>query len=189
MDKLLSDYIVEIRNLFDNYKHRQFVKLLKNDAFDFKEALLANQKSNKKIRDTLHCSLGSINEPSMKNVHWANTFHFTLKKAVEKYCKVTNSDDDIVSNIIDIQILKYPIGGFYVPHVDSGEYINRMLSFLYFANEDYVGGELYFRLNDKDYPVKIEENKLIIFPSNFMYRHGVKPVTQGTKYSVVAWAL
>ncbi len=25
------------------------------------------------------------------------------------------------------------------------------------------------------------------FPSNFMYPHGIRPVTQGVRYSIVTW--
>ena len=32
-------------------------------------------------------------------------------------------------------------------------------------------------------------NRMIIWPSTFLYPHTVKPVTKGTRYSVVAWAL
>jgi len=33
------------------------------------------------------------------------------------------------------------------------------------------------------------KNRMLIWPSNFMYPHLVKPVTKGIRYSVVSWAL
>ena len=31
--------------------------------------------------------------------------------------------------------------------------------------------------------------RLIIWPSNFMYKHKVTPVTKGKRFSIVAWAI
>ena len=189
MEKKLSDYVLEVRNFLQDFKHKQFCYLLDKNSFSFKPAELVGNRIDKNIRDTLHVGLQSLNEPSMTNVHWANTFHYYLRRAMFNYFKVTNTILDSNMNVSDIQILKYPIGGFYKPHVDHGDKINRSLSFLYLVNENYKGGELYFFNDGKEYPVKVEKNKLIVFPSNFMYMHGVKPVTEGVKYSVVSWAL
>jgi predicted 2-oxoglutarate/Fe(II)-dependent dioxygenase YbiX len=56
---------------------------------------------------------------------------------------------------------------------------------VYYLNDDYTGGEINFSiLGIKIKPVK---NQLIIFPSNYIYRHSVEEVTKGTRYSVVTW--
>jgi predicted 2-oxoglutarate/Fe(II)-dependent dioxygenase YbiX len=49
---------------------------------------------------------------------------------------------------------------------------------------------LYFKdLNNKD-TLKIEPypGKLVVWPSNFLFPHSVEPVSEGIRYSVVAWA-
>ena len=56
---------------------------------------------------------------------------------------------------------------------------------------DYEGGNLTF-LDQASKQEKIIENKvgrLILWPSNFIYPHCVTPVTKGTRYSIVLWAL
>jgi predicted 2-oxoglutarate/Fe(II)-dependent dioxygenase YbiX len=52
------------------------------------------------------------------------------------------------------------------------------------------GGELSFKTlaDDKETIFKPIPGSLIIWPSNFLYPHCVKPVTKGTRYSIVAWA-
>ena len=35
---------------------------------------------------------------------------------------------------------------------------------------------------------KTKPNSMLIWPSSFLYPHGVEPVTKGTRYSIVAWA-
>ena len=43
-----------------------------------------------------------------------------------------------------------------------------------------------FYLNQK--LIKINKGDILIFPSNFMYPHAVKPITKGKRYSYAAWA-
>ena len=59
------------------------------------------------------------------------------------------------------------------------------LSILGCLNDDYVGGELVFW---KDKVVELKAGEIMIFPSNFLYPHEVKLVTEGTRYSYVSWA-
>ena len=59
------------------------------------------------------------------------------------------------------------------------------LSILGSLNNDYKGGELVF-WGDK--VVELKAGEIMIFPSNFLYPHEVKLVTEGTRYSYVSWA-
>ena len=59
------------------------------------------------------------------------------------------------------------------------------LSLLGCLNDDYEGGEL---LMWEDQEIELKGGSLLIFPSNFMYPHEVKPVTKGSRYSYVSWA-
>jgi len=100
---------------------------------------------------------------------------------------------DIPSNIIvvnDIQILKYNTSNFYNWHVDDGFTTPRTLSCIYFVNDNYKGGNLCFRNPDttNEHSIEKKSNRLIIWPSSFLYPHTVKPVLEGERLSVVAWA-
>ena len=57
--------------------------------------------------------------------------------------------------------------------------------------DDYEGGDLCFKdiKNNQELIIEKQKNRLIVWPSNFMYPHSVKPVTKGTRYSVVSWAV
>ena len=59
------------------------------------------------------------------------------------------------------------------------------LSILGSLNNDYEGGELVFW---DDTIVELKAGEIMIFPSNFLYPHEVKLVTEGTRYSFVSWA-
>jgi len=38
-----------------------------------------------------------------------------------------------------------------------------------------------------DITFKPKANQMIVFPSNFMYKHSVSPVIEGERYAVVSW--
>jgi len=50
-------------------------------------------------------------------------------------------------------------------------------------NEDYEGGE-FMLCGEK---IELKTGDVIVFPSNFLYPHEVKPVKSGVRYSFVSW--
>ena len=84
-------------------------------------------------------------------------------------------------------ILRYGAGQFFKNHSDADADFPRTLSYSFYLNDDYEGGEIEFdrfRLR-----IKPDANQLVIFPSNFIYSHEVLPVISGTRYAVVQWGL
>ena len=128
---------------------------------------------------------------NMSNVHWFNLLRFTFDAYLKKYPKDLNILDYAYKNIFDIEILKYENTGFYTWHVDHFASVPRTMSCILLLNNDYEGGNLCFRNPDGsgEWEVEVKPNRMIIWPSNFLYPHTVKPVTKGKRYSVVAWAL
>lgn len=60
-----------------------------------------------------------------------------------------------------------------------------VLTVLGVLNDDYEGGE-FLLFEDKE--IKMPAGSVIVFPSNFMYPHEVKPVKSGIRYSYVSWS-
>ena len=60
-----------------------------------------------------------------------------------------------------------------------------VLSLILNLNDDYEGAELFFW---DDYVVPLGKGDIIIFPSLFLFPHGVKEATKGKRYSAVSWA-
>jgi len=79
--------------------------------------------------------------------------------------------------------IKYGPGQHFKEHHDHGYSYNCTVSLVAYINDDYDGGELYFRLQGLN--IKPKAGDLYIFPSNFMYPHQAMPVHSGTKYSIV----
>ncbi len=128
---------------------------------------------------------------SFSNVHWFNLLQFFFIKYLNKYKIDLNIIDYNYRTIFDIEILKYDNTGFYTWHVDHFATIPRTMSCILLLNNDYEGGNLCFRNPDgsDEWEVEVKPNRMIVWPSNFLFPHTVKPVTKGKRYSVVAWAL
>jgi hypothetical protein len=92
-------------------------------------------------------------------------------------------------NIMDLKyweafnFIKYGPGQHFQEHHDHGYSYNCTVSLVAYVNDDYEGGELYFRLQKMN--IKPKAGDLYVFPSNFMYPHRAMPVHSGTKYSIV----
>ena len=87
------------------------------------------------------------------------------------------------------EYLKYDINGHYESHVDTfclpGANETRKLTVLAFLNDDFEGGKLYLENgHERTYPPQ-EKGTVLVFPS-FM-NHGVEPVTNGIRRSIVTW--
>jgi hypothetical protein len=132
-------------------------------------------------------------EKSLTNVHFARMLGNVFAGYLKRYFRDLEipGEAEGIRAINDIQILKYKEGGHYTWHTDhAGGKIPRTLSCILLLNNDYEGGNLMFRETNlkNERSIDILPGRLIVWPSNFMYPHSVKPVTKGTRYSIVAWA-
>ena len=91
----------------------------------------------------------------------------------------------------DFRLNKYDVGGFMSRHCDNihhshGQtYGYPQASVLLFLNDNFKGGE--FLVSEEQPTIKTGE--ALIFPSNFMFPHEVKKITQGTRWSIVSWLM
>lgn len=90
-----------------------------------------------------------------------------------------------------VRFNKYPVGTRMKTHCDHIHSLFDgtrkgipILTILGAINDNYEGGELII-CGEK---VPLMAGSVVIFPSNFLYPHEVKPVTSGTRYSYVTWA-
>jgi len=86
--------------------------------------------------------------------------------------------------------------GKYERHSDrrneSSGSASRYMSVIINLNSNYEGGEFIFfnpttRKEDVIREEKLKEGSVLMFPSNFLFPHSVKPITKGTRYSLVCW--
>mgnify|MGYP003981166241 CR=1 FL=1 len=104
-----------------------------------------------------------------------------------------------ISSAESYQIAKYEVGDHYKTHIDSlgtqstrwiaedNSYLHnkvRKMSMSLTLNDDYEGGDLILYSTGT---VKQETGSMVFFPS--FLPHEVRPVTKGTRYSLVLWFL
>jgi hypothetical protein len=133
--------------------------------FKFKKTDIENDKSET-----------SLNLQSL----WQDLYDVKLP-AVQDYSRMYNINN--LKYWEAFNFIKYGPGQHFMEHHDHGFSYNCTLSLVAYPNDDYEGGELYFRL--QNLKVKADAGDLFIFPSNFMYPHQAMPVHSGTKYSIV----
>jgi len=157
----------------------------------FEDASVDVGKIDKKIRSTNVKNLSNLSN-SMTEVHWYNFLFYIFKNNLLLYEKKFNKGKgSISSKILSIDLLKYNKSDHYKWHWDHFAAIPRTLSCILLLNNDYEGGDLCFKDPEGLQETLIEKKpgRLIIWPSNFLYIHCVKPVTKGTRYSIVSWTL
>ena len=164
--------------------------LLTNNTEDITQATIINDfkeeggTTNLKTRNTLWYA---ITEEMAKNLENAVASCFRELIAPRYNCEFKAYEP--------VQFLGYPVGGHYVGHND-GEHFNyetrqwerimdRDVSFLFYLNDQYGGGELEFY--DLGLTIKPKKGMMIAFPSYKDFAHKVHPVTWGHRYSLVSW--
>jgi Rps23 Pro-64 3,4-dihydroxylase Tpa1-like proline 4-hydroxylase len=162
---------------------------------NFEQAIVGGAETERidfNIRNTYTKPFNNLSN-SMSEVHWCNLLHKYFKYFIQKYNSDLNLLPSLVSpaEINDIQILKYNVGGFYRYHTDHFHSNPRTYSCILLLNDDYEGGHLNFMNTNGtgEYKIDVKPNRMIIWPSNFMFPHCVAPVTKGVRYSIVSWAL
>ena len=88
-----------------------------------------------------------------------------------------------------LQFTRYDApSGFYGMHIDkilNGVVRKLSLTIQLSDSKDYEGGELALQFCETPVLMPKDQGKMIVFPSYVL--HEVKPVTQGTRYSLVSW--
>jgi hypothetical protein len=113
-----------------------------------------------------------------------NKFYEHMICGLGSYCDIFDIEEQI--KITEhYQLLKYSGGQHYGAHYDGGTETKRTISPILYLNDNYEGGEIEF----VNFGIKIKPKagSLLIFPSNYAYRHIAHPVTSGTKYAIVTW--
>ena len=113
-----------------------------------------------------------------------NLFHEKINGVVRPLVTMRWKRD--FPNHSGVQVVRYPPGGFYRAHRDSGPRNNvRYFTVVCYLNDDYEAGGTYFP--DAAYPVVPEQGKTVIFPADYL--HQAERVLEGTKYIAVTWLL
>ena len=109
-----------------------------------------------------------------------------------KYSYPCERTQQIMNKFSAIRFNRYSHGQIMIQHHDHIHSLWNtqdagipVLSFILNLNDDYEGADLYFW---DDYIVPLGKGDIIMFPSLFLYPHGVTEATRGRRFSAVSWA-
>jgi predicted 2-oxoglutarate/Fe(II)-dependent dioxygenase YbiX len=109
-----------------------------------------------------------------------------------KYSYPCKRTQQIMNKLGPIRFNRYAPGQIMRQHhdhihsiFDGNEKGIPILSFILNLNDDYEGADLFFW---EDYVVPLGKGDIVMFPSLFLFPHGVKEATKGKRYSGVFWA-
>ncbi len=191
----IKNTLLNYINVFDDFIPKDVLKIFDKVCKhheEFSEGRVINNSAKGKVdkdsRNVKIWEMESLLTKSFTQVHWTNFFLRAFQESINRYAINLNMSQSFI--LQDIQTLKYNVGGHYKFHVDNGAFNHRTISCIFFVNDEYEGGDLLFKFpNEKEsINIKKRKNRMIVWPSNFLYPHCVTPVISGERYSVVAWA-
>jgi len=176
-----TEAIVELKKIVDPSFIEKIIPLIDKKA---KKHLTIGEGLNTSIRNVKGYSL-NFNTPT--NLFYWNFIKMEIERLYFHYKIKFPMMESVKINQIDL--LKYNSGGKYEIHNDHFTDSPRHLSIIINLNDDYEGGDLIFtdQKRKEIKRLKLDKGSIVFFPSNFMYPHGIQPITKGTRYSIVAW--
>ena len=114
----------------------------------------------------------------------------TLKTAADNAVNLCLRDYEKSYGYFDLEgegwaLLKYEVGDFFKIHTDASRAYPRHVSTVYYINDDYTGGEIFFPYIDVE--IKPKKDEFLVFPSTNLFSHYAKEIVSGTKYSMPNW--
>lgn len=156
-----------------------------NSGVGWNRAHTVGQGVRQQARTNLSLNITQAGEGSnnqvAQDIH--NQFFYLLLATTVGYAERMYIDENLYHE--PYQALKYRENEFYKTHYDGGTELGRAISAICYLNDDFEGGELEFP--NYKFKLKPQKGMLVLFPSNYAYRHIAHPVTKGTKYALVTW--
>lgn len=125
-------------------------------------------------------SIRLIPQLNIKYDHLLNTIFNRVKSEINEYLE--NYDYEYTDMA---SIYRARKGDFMNPHHDAGLGPKYKYGVVLYLNGDYAGGEIYYPKQGIE--IKPLARSLVLHPANQIYRHGVKEVTLGTRYSMTTF--
>lgn len=112
---------------------------------------------------------------------------FWMLRTIWQHAEQYGEESGATFNWVEaIQVFEFKAGDDeHVPHYDSHGHDKRVLSAVLFLNDVDEGGELVFPKFGT--VIKPRAGRLVIFPSNFAWRHDSLPPISNDKYVAATW--
>jgi len=167
---------------FDNTFTEDFCNTIINEYKEI-DYIPATTDSGADWRSCMNTDI--LNNADDKRKEIDKTLFESLQKILEEL-KTLHPTLNSVTDDSGYDLLRYKKGDYYNSHIDAGTLPeHRVLSCIIALNEDYLGGEIDMWHGASI--TKLKTGSVHIFPSSFMFPHGIRPLTKGILYSIVTW--
>ena len=188
-DSKLKDFIYHERNTIPAPVCDNLVRMIKGR--EWSKHTWYNKVEDKKFsEDSKELDVQFITDElqGMVTPYMYQTFH----RFNQKYKFDAENTDQIAYQFSTLRFNRYRRGQLMRRHhdhiyslFDGARKGIPIVSVILNFNDEYEGGQLYFW---HDYELELGKGDIIMFPSLFMYPHGVKETTEGERLSGVCWA-
>ena len=194
----LSDYIVTYDNTLKSSFCRSVCRRMELDERK-KLGVFSDGKSDENVKTSHDLNISLLDDWKQEDETLYESLSMYLETYMDTVSEKTGINQDLLSgrpykwsqtgdHLCDTgyQIKMYKPDGFYKWHHDY-EIIPagaRALSFIWYLNEDFKGGETEFMDGTIIRPI---EGRMVIFPSTWMYVHRGCKVIEGNKYIATGW--
>ena len=183
------DNIVELENFLTQDEQKRLMNFaLNNKIWDITETHVDQDGLvlyDHNIWKDRVCTYNSLMESDPSILELINDMIKRLKVEVDKFFNVDAKETGPA-------IVKWPVGSRQEPHADKefwvGEETGRPNDFpwydiasLFYFNDDYEGGELYFPQHGIEF--KPKPRAAYFFPGDRFYAHGVRPIKSGNRFT------
>jgi predicted 2-oxoglutarate/Fe(II)-dependent dioxygenase YbiX len=181
----LTDYIKVYKNGIPNDLCNRIIDEYKTTN-GWQDAQVGSGLVNKDIRN-----VRNINISHPETIQYNQEIRRNLDKDIyDVVANILASYTEIAPHTTIVQdsgyiLLEYSEGCFYSQHTDHFLTDPRSISCSLNLNDDYTGGE--FTFFDEKISYNLGKGDVLMFPSNFMYPHSIKPILSGTRYSIITW--
>lgn len=185
----LNKLIIRKEVFDDEYHWPNLCKFLDANKHLFKNPYFTKAQTIKEFagRTIPFKLLDSQNQVRWTFKNYMNITRFLAQQLIHEYTGELHFPDNT-------ELTRWETGREMTAHSDNswpdGDQTDHPTSFrtwsaIYYINDLYEGGEIYFpRL---DWSMKPEANTLLVFPSNEKFIHGVTKVTKGERYTFAMW--
>ena len=184
-----KEMIVELENFMTEEEHEYLMNFaLKNNSWDY---TISKKNENGTVTYDANiwaervATLHTLKEADSKIVDIIHGMFDRLKIEVDKFYNVN-------AQATSPAIVRWRLNDRQEPHADKelhyGPDAGKPNAFpyydiasIFYINEDYEGGELYFPLQGLEF--KPKKRAAYFFPGDMNFLHGVRPVLGGTRYT------
>jgi 2OG-Fe(II) oxygenase superfamily len=183
------DNIVEIENFMTEEEHKRLLNFAKTNTVWDKTQTHVDKDGlvlyDANIWHERVCTQGSLRESDPEILVLVSSLIDRLKNKVSEFFDVRVRETGPA-------VVRWRVGDRQEPHADKefhiGEERGRPNDFpyydiasLFYINDDYEGGELYFPQHGLEF--KPKARAAYFFPGDKFYAHGVRPVKSGMRYT------